>query len=227
MSKITSVFATTALMAITGCAAEELDDSEVQVTTSAVTNGAGRTDELFLEQGSIHFASPFGDESTKSGTIYCNNNSWVQGFKLQVEPNGGSSNDDVAMAGLKLYCYDRDGDRVDSLIHEWESDEPGWWSTNRVKCEGDGNFVTGARMRIEGRLFGSGDDSAANDLELACKDGDSIVQSNGGTSGNWSSWRFCPPNTFVCGMNVEYEPHGGSGFDDTGVDGLTLRCCQD
>jgi hypothetical protein len=26
-------------------------------------------------------------------------------------------------------------------------------------------------------------------------------------------------------MSVQYEPWGGSGFDDTGVDGLELRCC--
>ena len=77
-------------------------------------------------------------------------------------------------------------------------------------------------MKIES-MQGSGDDTAANKVDLYCKHGGSISADTATSWGSWTSVQMCPNGMAVNGLSTRVERNRGS-KDDTALNGLKLYC---
>jgi hypothetical protein len=151
---------------------------------------------------------------------YCKPGSWAVGYRMRVEPSQGGG-DDTALNSVQILCRN-----PVTLATEWISSYDGIWGNwhSSATCSGLGKHLTGARMRIEPPQ-GSGDDTAANDVQFSCG-GSSTIHAPGGQGwGSWLNWATCPAQSAVCGLAVRFEESQGSG-DDTAMNGLELECCS-
>ncbi|NXL09841.1 VMO1 protein, partial [Mesembrinibis cayennensis] len=83
--------------------------------------------------------------------------------------------------------------------------------------------LTSFRLRVEAPR-GLWDDTAANDLEAACSDGQ-VLAGGGGPRGAWGNWSLpCPRGRGVCGLRTRLEPPQ-RGSDDTALNSAQLFCC--
>ncbi|KXZ42261.1 hypothetical protein GPECTOR_172g198 [Gonium pectorale] len=138
----------------------------------------------------------------------------MNSYMLRVEGDQGWWTDDTALNGISVGCVNGQATLVEDGI--WGS-----WSSS-VSCQPGGYFV-GAKMRIEGPQ-GSEDDTAANSLVFTCSNskGTDLV-ANGGIWGDWGSYTYCPANSYICGLQVRFEPDDSS--DDTALNGVRIACC--
>ena len=88
-------------------------------------------------------------------------------------------------------------------------------------------FACGARMRIQSPQ-GSGDDTAANGLQLKyCHKANWAAQlfqlSWAGNWGGWTYMKMCPKGKYIYSMNARLEFMKGLG-DDTSLNGLMVSC---
>ena len=203
----------TAMLLITLPLAACLADDDVTVETQAITNYRADYHGADIQPDS----GPWGEWSQE---LFCAAGSYAQGFDQRVEASVGSR-DDTGLNTVRLACHDRTG----KLIEKFET-HPGLYGSygSAPVCAGAGNFLTGVRIKLEAPQ-GAGDDTAANGVQFACKNGGSIAADNDLRYGQWSEWRFCPARTAVCGMEVKVEASRGGG-DDTAMNGISLRCCS-
>lgn len=149
-------------------------------------------------------------------SVYCEPGTFVSGYKMRVEGSQGGG-DDTALNAVQLHC--RSPSWTDT---EWISSHDGVWGGwySSRQCN---SFVNGARMRVEGSQ-GSGDDTAANDVQMLCSTG-GYIHAPGGTGwGGWGNWAQCPSGSAVCGISSRFEdPISG---DDTAMNGMKLHCCS-
>ncbi len=221
-----------ALGLMAGCADEIADESLVGLTDEELAEvGEGAGDES-LASDSFAVTNSRADWSGSSATpdsanwgvwsqtLYCAAGSFAQAFDQRVEPKQGSG-DDTALNTVRLHCYKPSNSYVERFVTH-----PGLYGSygSAPKCSGAGNFITGVRIRLESPQ-GSGDDTGANDVQFACKNGGSIAANNGLDYGSFSNWDFCPTGTAVCGMQVKVEASQGGG-DDTSMNGISMKCCQ-
>ncbi|NXT56016.1 VMO1 protein, partial [Pluvianellus socialis] len=97
----------------------------------------------------------------------------------------------------------------------------GAWSYPQ-SCDG-GHRLVSFRLRVQPPR-GLWDDTAANDLDVACSGGN-ILEGRGGPAGSWGNWSVpCPQGWGVCGLRTLLEPPQARG-DDTGLNSLQLFCC--
>ncbi|KZS10607.1 Vitelline membrane outer layer protein 1 [Daphnia magna] len=141
----------------------------------------------------------------------CPDNTPAIGFKLKTERPQGRG-DDTALNGISLKC------RSDS----WVSSSVGPWGNygNEFICPAN-TFLTSCQLRVEGRQ-GRGDDTAANNLNCKCSNGQ-ILYGDGTHWGGWMAWSDeCP--TGICGLKTRVEGRQGNG-DDTALNDVLFRCC--
>jgi hypothetical protein len=229
MTKAMGWVAAFGVMVVTGCAAEDgVGDGAAPREARSVT---ARFDALprldadgnFLAENLIHLDGPYGKLRS---TLYCEPGSWIGGFALLVEPHVGSDWDDTEMNGVAMYCYDTSGNWVETITRTAEGLETfSEWSPKVKKCKGAGNYVNAAQLIVEWAQ-GDGDDTGANDLQLACAGGGVLEQTNGGPFGEPSGWDACPSGSRACGVAIVSEKHLGTSGDDTGMNGIELRCCR-
>lgn len=92
-----------------------------------------------------------------------------------------------------------------------------------------GSAAAGFRVKFEGRQ-GDGDDTAANGVELICRDvrtwtETARLRSAEGPWGGWSADLSCNSGDFIFGFQTRVEPHqGGGGADDTALNGIIMHC---
>lgn len=91
-----------------------------------------------------------------------------------------------------------------------------------------GSYVYGFRIKYEG-YQGNGDDTAANGVQLSCRDQNTGSQTAIITSaierfGDWSAWQECPAGHYVFGFQNRIESRLGDGKDDTAMNGIKLNC---
>lgn len=91
-----------------------------------------------------------------------------------------------------------------------------------------GSFVYGFRIKYEG-YQGDGDDTAANGIQLSCRDQTTgtqtaIVSSTTERFGDWTAWQECPAGHYVFGFQNRIERRLGDEKDDTGMNGIKLNC---
>jgi len=160
----------------------------------------------------------------------CPENSFAHGFQLKVEwncfRNGTKDCDDTALNAIKLFCSYADGKSagyVESFVGPFGS-----WGES-TQCHGAGNWLSGAQFRSEPYQHShGGDDTAGNNLNMACLDGE-IREGVGEHWGSWSDWVRCPVSTAVCGIKNKVE---GNCFkeedhcDDTAHNAVVFYCCN-
>merc|ERR1711872_36345 len=135
---------------------------------------------------------------------YCPVDSFAQGFQLKVEWDSFKQRprmDDTALNAIKLYCTYADG-RSAGSVESYVGPYGHWGET--TSCDGNGNWLAEAQFKSEPPS--SWDDTAGNNLNMACLDGE-VRNGNGEHWGEWSGWVGCPSGTAVCGLKnkVEFE----------------------
>ncbi|KXZ48985.1 hypothetical protein GPECTOR_24g275 [Gonium pectorale] len=138
----------------------------------------------------------------------------IKTYQLRMDTNTGSG-DKTALNGVKVTCSDDDTILVQDGL-------TGTWTSASASCSADGKF-TAARMRIEAQK--TGDNTAANSLQLKCDNGDAEVSVTEGYVGDWTGWATCPSGTYICGLQIKYQSSQGS-KDDTAVNGAKIACCN-
>ena len=67
------------------------------------------------------------------------------------------------------------------------------------------------------------DDTAANDVEFKCRNGEVISSTNGGKLGDWGAWSpTC--STGFCGIQTKVELLLGADADDTALNDVRFMC---
>ena len=154
---------------------------------------------------------------------WCPANSFVYNVALRSEGSLGSGGDDTALNAITLGCYDRSTGAYTGNITSTQGGFGSWLATATVLPYVVGNPVVGGNMKIEGSQ-GSGDDTAANAVQLKAFN-TSIVTPNASTAfGSWGTMQSCPSGFAVCGVETKVEGNQGSG-DDTSLNGIAFTCC--
>ena len=140
----------------------------------------------------------------------CPQGQYVDSYMLKSEGAQGNG-DDSALNGIALHCSG--GSNVSSTVSKWGS-----WGYPAY-CSGP---VTGFAIQIEVPQ-GDGDDTAANDVALMCRNGN-VARAEAKTHwGNWSNFQFCPSGQVVVGLMTRVERPQGDG-DDSGLNGVRMIC---
>jgi hypothetical protein len=157
-----------------------------------------------------------------SGMARCPFGAYAKGYALRAEPSIGGG-DDTALNAIQVYCEWWYGAPSEPL-----TPHPGFWGDwlARADCPA-GAYMDGIQMKIEPPLGGGKDDTAANRVLAHCSDGTTIEAGHYTDWGNWGAWNYCPAGSAICGVmtRVEGKQGGGSGDDDTALNGLRFDCC--
>ena len=148
---------------------------------------------------------------------FCPENQFVFGYRLRSEAFQ-ESGDDTALNDIELHCALKGNVGGYTTIH---SSYTTYGSFKGYKYCGD-NPVIGFDMKIESKQ-GSGDDTAANKVDLYCKNGGSISAETATSWGKWTPKLMCPSGMAVNGLSTRVESKQGGG-DDTALNGLKLYC---
>lgn len=143
----------------------------------------------------------------------CPAGKFVWGFRLKSEPS--VDGDDTALNAVEMYCS---GDATSPI----KSKEGPWGKEIRgpVFCSSSDGPVTGFQIRIEKPL--DGDDTAAGNVRLICRNGKVLKLEPSAQWGEWSKTFSCPAGQSADGFVTRVEdPLDG---DDTALNGMRLHC---
>jgi len=154
---------------------------------------------------------------------WCPNNSLVYNVALRSEGSLGSAGDDTALNGISLGCYDKNTGAYTGQITSVVGPYGGaFLAASNVTPYSIGNPVVGGKMKIEAPI--SGDDTAANAVQLKSLNGSWVTPNTNTAFGTWGAEQSCPANQAICGVKTKVEPDQGSG-DDTELNGVVFACC--
>merc|ERR1711976_910539 len=170
------------------------------------------------------------------GKTFCPDNSWAQGFQLKVESDQGGLDDDTALDGVRLECYDAKGVYTGSVESSPDYDHSGEWMSKQY-CTSN-SFLDGIRLRSEegyrkNKMYietdktntKSLDETAANNIDMHCINKNTL-SGNGMFWGEWTDWKYCPTGTAVCGMKTKVQEYSGAFTDDTALNEIIIYCCD-
>lgn len=121
-------------------------------------------------------------------------------------------------------------DVTNAIVELRTQNEADWGTPGDVVYCPAGSAVSGFRMKFEPHQGRNGDDTAANGVELVCRDTSTwtrtaLIRSSEGPWGNWSGYFNCGHGSFVFGFQTRVEPYQGSGEnDDTALNGAIMHC---
>jgi len=144
---------------------------------------------------------------------YCPPNTYAVGFALKSQRNQGAL-DDTALNGIRLSC--RRAGYISSATQKWGR----WTETNM--CYGSKNPIIGFDIKIE---RSSHDHTAANQVDVYCKNGKMLGGLSNTSWGTWSPVLKCPSGMAVMGIQTRVERDQGRG-DDTALNGVKLLCAK-
>lgn len=145
----------------------------------------------------------------------CPHDFYAYGFSLRVERSQGKG-DDTALNGIRLMCK-----HITYPIDDIVVESPGIWGDWTTKHTCSDGYLDSFQLRVESSQ-GKGDDTAANNMNVHCSNGD-ILHGDGTGWGNWGRWSSRCPNG-VCGIQVRMEGRQGRG-DDTALNDVKMICC--
>ncbi|NVJ61891.1 MAG: metallophosphoesterase [Gammaproteobacteria bacterium] len=149
----------------------------------------------------------------------CPKGEFVFGYRLRSEQAQGDG-DDTGLNDIELYC----GKNNDTGKKRIWSKYLTWGSFGQPRfCSGTNNPVVGFDIKIESKQGGDADDTAANDIDLYCKNSDMISANTNTNWGTWSKVYRCPNDQAVTGLITRVEDIQGDG-DDTALNGIRLVC---
>merc|ERR1711971_789871 len=178
--------------------------------------------------------SHWGDWGDKS---FCPDNSWAQGYQLKVESDQGGLDDDTALDGVRLECFDSKGVYTGSVESAPQYTHSGEWMS-KLYCTSN-SFLDGIRLRSEEGYYKKNkmyiesdkantrslDETAANNIDMHCINKNTL-SGNGMFWGEWTDWKYCPTGTAVCGLKTKVQEYSGSFTDDTALNEIILYCCD-
>lgn len=141
----------------------------------------------------------------------CPQGQYVDSYRLKSEDSQGGNGDDTALNGISLHCSG--GSSITSTVSEWGS-----WGYPAY-CSGP---AIGFAIQIESPR-GDGDDTAANDVALKCRNGNEARAEAKTHWGNWSNYQYCPAGQVIVGLMTRVEKDQG-GDDDTALNGVRMLC---
>ena len=212
--------------------ADPLDDpgaplEEVTEMYPAVTSNVGMTEKsCTIPRSDVAGYITIGSGSWGSWQEcydFCPADTFAYSVILRSEPPQGSG-DDTAMNGIAISCYNRWNGAyqgyVTSHIGYWGS----WVAWAMVNPASTSNPFISGKMKIEPPQ-GSGDDTAANIVQLKSMNGVWIQPDTNSAWGTWNSETACPSGSAICGIKTRVESPQGSG-DDTALNGTAFACCS-
>ena len=150
-------------------------------------------------------------------TAMCATGKLAYGFDMKVEGSQGGG-DDTALNGIRLTCG------LNGIpVGEITSGQGGWGSWRGIRACPTGEYLTGARMMIEGKQ-GAGDDTAADNIAFRCTGGSELVIHHDAEFGVWTNLQMCPVDTAICGIQTRVESSQGAD-DDTALNDAKFVCC--
>ena len=145
----------------------------------------------------------------------CQAGKFIWGFRLKNEPYLGKG-DDSALNAIEMYCSRDTSLPIKSKEGPWGSQV-----TGPVFCQQRDGPVTGFKIRIE-QYQGNGDDTAAGNVRLICRNGKELALEPRSQWGVWSQLFSCPTGQSANGFVTRVEdPFDG---DDTALNGMRLHC---
>lgn len=143
----------------------------------------------------------------------CPAGKYVWGFRLKSELPGG---DDTALNAIEMYCSTDGSLPIKSKEGPWGKEVKG-----PVFCSQSDGPVTGFKIKIE-KPVGDGDDTAAGNVRLICKNGKELKLEPSAQWGDWSPTFSCPSGQSANGFATRVEdPFDG---DDSALNGMRLHC---
>ena len=156
----------------------------------------------------------------------CPKETYANRFALKVEPDQGTTQDDSALNGVKLYCTSFDHKKSGEVTSG--VGKRGSWKSPLECSRG---FFNGLRFKaMDGST--SGDSGGAN-VDMACNSGINLQGDgmNGEDWGPWSSRTYCPPESAVCGIQTKIDNPSESCQmrrfnDESGLTNIKVICCK-
>jgi len=150
----------------------------------------------------------------------CGEGMYATGFRVRAEPCQGPfcEYDDTALNGVKIHCI-----HATSHHPTWNAESHagfwGSWSDARW-CPGR---LVAFQLNVEG--YHSKDNTAVNDINFRCSNGEVRYGSSGLSWGKWGSWSDECQSGGICGIQTKVEAKQGGG-DDTALNDVRFVCCH-
>jgi hypothetical protein len=98
--------------------------------------------------------------------VKCPKGTYLNGFKLKVQPYQGTEKDDTATNDIIMFCHKHNSTiELPSRQNEWY--DSGKWSSAKMCPENE--FIRGFNLQIE-KDQGDGDDTGLNNVIMDCSD---------------------------------------------------------
>ncbi|XP_059375713.1 vitelline membrane outer layer protein 1-like [Carassius carassius] len=148
---------------------------------------------------------------------------YAAGFSLKVEDPIGDG-DDTALNGIRLHCvYTANGVASSYTNYATVGSDVGSWGVWRDIKWCPSGFLTAFQLKVE-KPQGSGDDTAANNIQFKCSSGSSLL-GEGTKWGDWGGWSQTCQGKGICGIKTRVEIPQGRG-DDTALNDVRMYCCN-
>lgn len=147
---------------------------------------------------------------------------YAAGFSLKVEDPIGDG-DDTALNGIRLHCvYKANGVASSYTNYASVGSDVGSWGVWRDIKWCPYGFLTAFQLKVE-KPQGSGDDTAANNIQFKCSSRSSLL-GEGTKWGDWGGWSQTCQGKGICGIKTRVEIPQGRG-DDTALNDVRMYCC--
>ena len=151
----------------------------------------------------------------------CADTTYATGFEVKTHHSGCA--DCEGVNDLTIYCSGTNSSRNNTLDPKHHDRNYGDLQ-DLQECE---NYFSGAEIEsyVNGKSYG------VTNFAMHCFNGTSTnrlegyPESSDWTHGEWREKRMCDDGTAICGFRVRIEKYLGVWYDDSGVNGIDVKCC--
>ena len=153
----------------------------------------------------------------------CVDTTYATGFQVKTHHSGCA--DCEGVNDLIIYCSGTNGSLNNTLDPKHHIRNYGDWQ-DRQNCT---SYFTGAEIES----YVNWDNYGVTNFAMYCFDGNSTKPEKkigypygfDWTHGEWREKRMCDDGTAICGFRVRIEKYQGVWYDDSGVNGIDVKCC--